>query len=41
MYEEWCDECEKPMKCHNHRGQLYCIECKTELGPAPGNGYTR
>lgn len=28
MYSEWCDNCEKPMKCHNADGRLYCIGCK-------------
>lgn len=31
MYEEWCETCEQPMKCHNVDGTLICISCKQPL----------
>ena len=31
MYEKWCETCERPMKCHNEDGTLYCIGCKQQL----------
>lgn len=32
MYERWCDTCEKPMKCHNDQGNLFCVGCKSLVG---------
>lgn len=32
MFERWCNTCERPMKCHNNYGELYCIGCKSHLG---------
>lgn len=31
MYEEWCDFCDQPRKCHNIEGELYCIACKQKI----------
>lgn len=35
MFTRYCDTCEKPQKCHNEDGNLYCIGCKFKIGEAP------